>query len=150
MGRSTVQDRYVKERSPSHFCKTCGKATRERKPFCSTHVLNDGYAKRIYDIVLGVEHEIQCATKHGPSAVDVDGKVSEEILAGIASAGEVTWRRLVKDQVAFLNNVSAAVADVYLVKLRKAGLVKIHLTARNSEVVTLTRKGIQKVRKRTT
>jgi len=94
------------------------------------------------------EDEVRRVGEKGPIAADLDGLVVEEILAGIASRGQVTWRRLCKDKVWFFNEVPHSTTNHYLDRLRNEGLVKVGLTARNIEVVELTSKGLLIVQKR--
>jgi len=147
MSRSSVQDRYVSDRAPSHYCKTCGEATRERKPYCTDHILDDGYPKTLCEIIAGVDEEIKSVVESGFKKIDVNGLVCEEILAGIATAGQITWRRLVKDHVAFLNNASTETADAYLTRLQIDGLVLTDRSVRGIDVVMLSPKGLRFARK---
>jgi hypothetical protein len=131
-------------RVPTRKCaaKGCSTYTRERKPFCPEHVLDAPYAKGLFDRVEGVENEIERVGEIGAEAVDMNGLVVEEILAGIAHAGQVTWRRLCKSHVAFLHSVESETTDHYRDRLNDAGLVEITRSSRGVEVVSLTPKGM--------
>ena len=149
MGRTVAQSSSPETRIPTSRCalEGCNEFTRERKPYCSDHILEIDYAKALSIKVSGVEKEIERVSTVGDKAVDVTGLVVEEILAGIDHAGQVTWRRLCKDHVAFFNHVSAEITDHYLDRLRLEGLVKVTLNRRSDEVVELTSRGLRKARR---
>jgi len=109
--------------------------------------MNDGYAKNLQEIIAGVDREIEAVAEHGFERVNINGLVCEEILAGIANAGQITWRRLVKDHVAFLNNSSSETADAYLTALHRAGLVSLDKSTRGIHVVSLSPRGLLFVKK---
>jgi hypothetical protein len=146
MIRLMPQDPTVVGRPPSRTCEDCGKPTRERKPFCSDHIVNHGYPKHLDDVLKGVSDELKAVAKHGHRAVQLDGLVVEEILAGIASSGQLSWRRLLKDHVAFLVNEPSHVTGAYLQKLRNADLINVRPSGRKMDVVSLTEAGAALVR----
>jgi len=81
--------------------------------------------------------------RKGPQAVDLEGLIVEEVLAGIAHAGEMTWRRLVKDHVLNLSKADVLTSDAYLTRLVHAGLVEVTRNKRGTDIVTLTEKGFR-------
>lgn len=147
MFRLMPQDTPSTIRPPSRLCDVCGAPTRERKPYCPDCVVDHAsYPKALMAIMKGVEDELEAVKVRGAKGVRLDGLVVEEILTGIGSNGSLTWRRLLKDHVAFLNNVEDAVGDAYLRKLRASGLVAVTHTRRGGEVVSLSAKGFAHIR----
>ena len=152
MQRVLIQERgsMVRSSIPSSKCEMadCNRATQERKSHCSEHVMEIARPRHLREQLDQAEDEVRRVGEKGPIAADLDGLVVEEILAGIASRGQVTWRRLCKDKVWFFNEVPHSTTNHYLDRLRNEGLVKVGLTARNIEVVELTSKGLLIVQKR--
>jgi len=153
MQRVCNQNRSSTVRSliPSSKCEMtgCDRFTQERKSHCSEHVLEIERPRDLRAKLDEAEAEVLRVGKKGPSAVDIDGLVVEEILAGIFSRGQVTWRRLCKDKVFFFNSnvVTQATTYHYLSRLRREGLIKVGATNRRREVVELTRKGLLTVQR---
>lgn len=146
MFRVMGQDAIAPNRFPSRTCDVCHQPTRERKPYCSEHIMTHGdYPKSLAAVLGGVAEEIERVGKVGHKAVQLDGLVVEEILAGIAGNGRLTWLRLLKDHVAFLNNASEEVCAAYLASLTKNDLVRVTHTKRGCEVVELTTKGLARL-----
>jgi hypothetical protein len=141
MIRIMPQDIAASVRPPSRTCEVCGGLTRDRKPFCTECVVQHAaYPRALKAILDGVDKELEAVRQRGEKAVRLDGLVVEEILEGIRNNGRLTWRRLLKDHIAFLNNADALVGDAYLTKLRKNGLIAVTQTRRGCEIVTLTEK----------
>ena len=141
MGRFTVQDRDTDVRTPTRHCMDCGVATMKQKPFCTKHILLEDRAKGLRERIEGVELEISIVTEKGAKAVNVNGLVVEEILSGLLGAIQITWRRLVKDHVAFLNRIDSETCDYYLERLHSEGLIEITTNSRGSDVVVLSSTG---------
>jgi hypothetical protein len=138
------QDTAGPGRYPSRTCDVqgCPFFTRERKPYCPEHILTHAtYPRALASILESVEQEIETVGRCGAKAVRLTGLVVEEILAGIATHGRLTWPRLIKDHVAFLNGVPEPVSNAYLDCLKAYGLVDITQTQRGCEVVALSVKG---------
>ena len=147
MGRFTTQDPYVTTRGPSLRCESCGKPTREHKPFCPDHVALNDRAGMLFTKLADVAMEIKAVGKEGPGLVNVNGLVVEEIMAGIAHAGQVTWKRLVKDHVPFFNGVGTKTVNAYLARLQTEELVDVDTNTRGVRIVGLTPKGLQFAKK---
>ena len=148
MGRfTTVQDPYITTRGPSLRCESCGEPTRERKPFCPEHVGLNDRAGMLFAKLAAVEKEIESVSKGGSRLVNVKGLVVEEIMAGIAHAGQLTWVRLVKDHVPFFNGVAARTTKFYLHRLQAEELVCVEHNTRGIQIVGLTPEGLQFVKK---
>lgn len=148
--RHFIQERTVSPPSISSKCheEGCKARTNEGKPYCPDHVLRITRAKALNDRLTLSEEEILAVMERGSEAVDLDGLIVEELLAGIDQAGKITFHRLVKDRVFLLNahNTSRAdhkTADAFLKRLHDEDLVFIGLTARGTDVVTLTPKGLK-------
>lgn len=147
MIRLMPQDTALAARPPSRMCDVCGGPTRERKPYCTECVVKHAsYPKALITVLEGVEEELHDVQQRGEKAVRLNGLVVEEILAGIASNGRLTWRRLLKDHVAFLNNATETVSNAYLNKLQTSGLIDVALTRRGGDVVSLSSKGFTLLR----
>jgi len=138
-------------RIPSRRCAKdcCKNFTKERKPFCSEHILEAGYARTLFDLVESAEAEVNRVNKRGARAIQLDGLVVEEILAGIADAGEITWKRLVKERAICLQQANERASKAYLSKLQRAGLVKKRVTRRGSDIVSLTPRGLSRAKEKT-
>ena len=149
MRSAATQPRNRDSRAPSRHCEVegCHAPTRERKPFCSEHVLEHAYTRDLREILQQSEDELEAVRERGACAVNVDGAVVEEILAGVYLSGEKTWRRLCKDNVFYFNGETNTVMDAYLERMLEEKLVAIHCTKRGSRVVTLTQKGLSKAKK---
>lgn len=140
-----VQEKVRTGRSPTTRCVVCDEHTREQKPVCPKHILEEAYPKRLVEMIARAEDEIARAGARGHKEIDLDGLVAEEILAGLKANTELTWKRLVKDHVPFLNGASERVTDAYLKALKRAGLLSCRLSKRNDEIVSLSEKGHEKV-----
>lgn len=143
--RLIVGDKDAGNRSPTRYCEVCGEHTRERKPVCPEHIFEEPYPKRLLDIIEGAEDEVKRAGLRGYKEISLDGLVVEEILAGLKANAEVTWKRLIKDHVPYLNGASEAATNAYLIALKRSGLVATRLSKRRDEIVSLSEKGYQKV-----
>lgn len=150
MRQTATQSRTPESRLPTRRCEEedCAKCTREGKPYCSDHVLEVDYAKALSAKINGIEDEVRQVGVIGPRRVDINGVVVEEILAGIVHAGQITWRRLCKDHVAFFNKTEAETTDHYLTRLRAERLVTVSLNKRGVEVVELTPMGLLTAQRR--
>ena len=122
--------------------KDCTEFTRERKPVCSTHIMELERPRVLAAILAEVELEIKRVEVKGPRAVNLNGLVVEEIIAGLALVGAITWRRLCKNHVAFFNHVENETVDHYLTRLEREGLFAVARNGRNCRVVSLTPKGL--------
>lgn len=144
-----TQTRNKDNRVPTRKCKMkdCTEHTRERKPYCSTHVMEIDRPKALFAILAEVEAEIERVAVKGPSAVNILGLVVEEIMAGLAHVGSITWRRLCKNHVAFFNRVSDVTVDHYLTRLRDEGLIAALPNRRGVTVVSLTPRGLRLTQK---
>ena len=142
MKRLLVEDNNPGARSPACYYAICGAATRERKPYCSEHVLEEPYPRRLAQIIAGAEREVANVAKRGAKAVNVDGLIVEEILDGLRTTGQITWRRLLKDRITFLNSTNEVVTGAYLQRLLAEKLVVATVNQRRATVVTLTKKGL--------
>jgi len=142
-----VKHRSEAEPPPTNVCEKpgCTKRTRERKFYCPEHIMEDenGYPRMLERKLLEVEDEINKARIVGPRAVDPRGTVTKEIMTGISLVGTITWRRLLKDHVAFLNSVDGAVSSAYLTRLKQEGLIQVRSSKRQDPVVSLTPKGVE-------
>lgn len=143
--RLIVGDKDIGNRSPTRYCVVCGEHTRERKPVCPEHIFEEPYPKRLLDIIEATEDEVERAGMRGYKEISLDGLVIEEILAGLKANTELTWKRLVKDHVSYLNGASEAATNAYLIALKKSGLVVTRRSTRRDEIVSLSEKGFQKV-----
>ncbi len=145
--RHFIQERTVSPPSISHECgeEGCIARTREGKPFCPDHIFRINRPRAIQDRLAMSEAEISEVKKHGAKAVNLDGLIVEELLAGIAEAGEITFRRLVKDRVFLLTheNSDNVTADAFLKRLKDEGFIKVGSTARNDNIVKLTPEGMK-------
>lgn len=141
-----VQDNVRIDRAPTMRCAVpgCGESTREKKPVCSEHIFEEAYPKRLLDIIEGAEAEIKRASVRGYKEIDLDGLVVEEILAGIKSASELTWKRLVKNYVPDLNGAPERATDAYLEALKRGGLIRTRASERRDVIVSLTEAGYAK------
>ena len=125
----------------TEHCRVCQKPTRERKLYCSEHVLTTGYAQKVAAVEERARSEVAAVIANGPSAVNIEGLIVDEILAGIAEAGHVTYRRLIKNSVIYLARHDSSVADLFLERLVQEELVTVGQTKRGSIIATLTAKG---------
>lgn len=145
--RHFIQERTVSPPSVSHDCgeEGCSARTREGKPFCPDHIFRINRPRSIQDMLAMSEVEIAEVKKRGAEAVNLDGLIVEELLAGIAEAGEITFRRLVKDRVFLLTheNSDNATADSFLKRLKDEELVFVGSTNRGDNIVRLTPKGMK-------
>jgi hypothetical protein len=147
MVRLMPQDSTSAVRPPTRTCDVCGGPTRERKPYCTECVVQHAsYPKALTAILSDVEKELEDVRRRGEKAVRLNGLVVEEILEGIRNNGRLTWRRLIKDHVAFLNSAPMSVSYAYLTKLQASGLVDVTQTRRGGEIVTLTKKAFALLR----
>jgi hypothetical protein len=142
-----AKHRSETEPPPTNECeaKGCTKRTRERKLYCPEHIMEDakGYPKMLERKLEEVAEEIKKTRAHGPRSIDPRGTVAKEILSGIALVGSITWRRLLKDHVVFLNGASAIVTRAYLDRLRQEGLIEVTSSKRQDPVVSLTPRGLK-------
>lgn len=147
MIRLMPQDTTSAIRPPSRTCDVCGGPTRERKPFCTDCVIKHAsYPKALKAVLKGVEEELADVKVRGAAAVRLNGLVVEEILEGIRNNGKLTWRRLLKDHVAFLNNATAKVCGAYFDRLTSDGLIDATQTRRGGDIVTLSEKAFALLR----
>lgn len=133
------RDYAMKDASPNHFrghrrgrtCAQagCNKTTRQGKPYCTDHVLQNDYAGLVSKRFVDHEAEIQRIEKRGASAVDLDGVFVLSVLNHLRGI-EVTRRKLTKDF-----SVSLKVIDAVVNKLRRHGLVQSHYSKRGTEFV---------------
>ena len=130
-----------KRLGPQH-CKTCGKATRERKPYCPEHIMEMAYPASRRAMLDKTEEELKKVSKVGAKAVNLEGLVVEEIMCNLAQVGRRTWRRLCKERVFFFNDTDTDTADAYLLRLKRAGYVDVWKSSRNVDVVAITPKGL--------
>jgi predicted transcriptional regulator len=101
------------------------------------------YVSHLSKIVEDAIAEVEAVASKGARAIDMRGLVVEEALSGIAEAGEITWPRLVKDKITYLNNTDPSIGLVYLEVLKEHDLVKTRLNVRRDvQVVSLTDKGL--------
>jgi len=123
--------------------------TRERKPFCPEHVLHNDYARWVASLVEAASDEAVAVVKKGPSAIDLNGLIVEEIICGIAETTEPTWAGLIKDKVTYLSTAHSSAADAYFERLTKDGYISARAHPRRREVifVSLTEKGYDLARK---
>ena len=140
-----VQEKVRVDRAPTVRCAVCGEYTRERKPVCPEHIFEESYPKRLLRLVEAAEDEVKRARARGAEEIDIDGLVVEEILAGLKANAELTWVRLIKDHVPFLNGEGEEVSGAYLRALKGAGLIRGRISARRVEFVSLTEAGHERV-----
>jgi len=135
--------RTLEKRRPTTRCAAegCNALTREQKPYCSKHILEMGRPQALAASIEAAEEEVRTVAKCGVRAVDLHGLIVEEILDTLSSGRVMTWRRLLKEHVAFLNRANPKTTDCYLRALKRAGLVEVSFNKRRNEVVTLTKKG---------
>lgn len=141
----TMRSRNPVSRAPTRLCdkEGCRLHTRERKPFCPEHIMEIERPRVLSAIIEEAEVEIVKVGVEGPDAVNIDGLVVEEIMAGIVHAGTVTWRNLCKNHVNFFNRVDNSIVDHYLTRLVREGLVQMTHNRRSNKVVALTEKGLR-------
>lgn len=146
MARVFLQEKNLGGKNQTRYCDECSAPTRERKPLCSEHILNGGYAKELFEMVEAADNEILRAAKVGKSAIDINGLIVREILKTLINIEKITWRRLLKDHVSFLNDATTKTTGHYLRVIKDAGFVEVGMNGRNVAVVSLTELGLRHAR----
>jgi predicted transcriptional regulator len=111
--------------------KGCVSHTRESKPFCTDHNDLNPHARRVIEELQRREVDDERAQK-GRRGINVDGVTAVEILQNVAEHGPRTKERLCREL-----NLDVPVLDGYVEALRRAGKIRLTLSRRGSEVVTL-------------
>jgi len=129
----------VGTRSHTQYCKTCGTATRESKPFCSDHVESHAYVKGVLAVLQEMENEqeqIKTASRGAWKRVDIHGPKCDEIMLYLNQHGARTAKRVLRD--VFSANSSVKTVEIYSEALQRAGLITMCHTSRGSLVLRST------------
>jgi len=112
--------------------RTCGQDTREGKHYCPDHTIHHGHAARVAALVEQRERERVLLIAHGVEAVRPDMLTLGDLVFAIATRGEATIERLVREASLAEDIVQALVAWLVL-----KGAATTHLNARGNVVVAL-------------
>lgn len=110
----------------------CGKATREKKPFCSNHVEMHPYVQKLLKEMArqAAEHEQlrETSVRHVP----VDSLTVREIINHIELHGSRTIERLAREL-----NLKVEIVEHYINTLVSRGVLKRGRTRRGNTIVSL-------------
>jgi hypothetical protein len=112
----------------------CGDVTREGKPYCTEHVEQHTYVRRILADLARSEDEEAEVRARGAEAVDTDGLLAEEVVRTLQLNGSRTVERLARD-----TQLAPPVVASYVEALEGIGMVTCSRTRRGATLVHLER-----------
>jgi hypothetical protein len=118
--RSKEEEPRSKSKQARDFCRKrgCTNATTEHKPFCSSHVDENDYAREIKEALANREMEERLANRRKP-VIDVDGSRAQEIVEYMRFVGVQTPKRLAVEL-----DLSPTELEAYLSALERAQLLR--------------------------
>ena len=113
-------------------CRVCSATTREGKPFCPDHVVDNPYVQSILHTMAERAAEEDEVRKRGAEAVNVTGLTAKELVLHLSLHGARTVERLSREL-----QLDATVLKGYVGALTTDGKVAIGRTNRGSTIVRL-------------
>lgn len=114
-------------RKRTTYCEypSCSQWTQGGKSYCTDHVTEHPYVKRVIGILNAREAEMDLVRRRGPSAVDVDGYIAKEISNYLLNVGHKSVARIAR-----VLCHDKGILEMYVRAMAKAGIVTIGVTKR--------------------
>jgi hypothetical protein len=113
-------------------CRVCSATTREGKPFCPDHVVDNPYVQSILHTMATRRAEEDEVRKRGADAVNIGGLTAKELVLHQSLHGARTVERLSREL-----QLDAAVLKGYVRALTNTGQIAVGRTNRGSTIVRL-------------
>lgn len=116
----------------------CSSATREGKPYCTSHIFLSPYVLQVMAVneAAGAEVDYLARRLRGGSSpgrlaryVDLEGQVAQDVLGYLRVSGTASAAGMARDLSGFRPG-QQVVAEVYLRALERAGMVQLGKTRR--------------------
>lgn len=110
--------------------KGCDERTRERKPYCPSHIERAPYVRNLMDLLARSEAEVVAVRKRGVRAARLDSLMAQEIALQLELHGHRTVDRLARDL-----SCDHEVILAYAQRLARAGHVRLGETTRGRALI---------------
>lgn len=116
----------------SHPCQApgCLEPTREKKPYCTKHILQAPYVQELLLSIAEKEKEICKAKNRGWRAVDLEGTIATDARVILQTKGECTIDRLSREL-----NIGLKETWAYVTALVNAGMASVTRHTRRGNAV---------------